>query len=62
MATMELEYDVCSRQATQMIKNVQPFGWATRRKSGLEEAMEDIKAGRVYTAQNGEDLIRQCLA
>jgi hypothetical protein len=32
------------------------------RKSGIDEANEDIKAGRVYTAKNGEDLIRQCLA
>ena len=33
-----------------------------RKKSGIEKALDDVKAGRVYVAANGEDLIRQCLS
>lgn len=32
-----------------------------RKKSGLEKALEDVAAGRVYVAADGDDLIRQCL-
>lgn len=32
-----------------------------RRKTGIELAYEDVKAGRVFSAKNAEDLIRQCL-
>lgn len=37
------------------------MGWKlkTRRKSGLEKALEDEAAGRVYEAKNFEDLIEQ---
>lgn len=37
------------------------MGWKmkTRRKSGLEKALEDETAGRVYEASNFEDLLEQ---
>ena len=37
------------------------MGWKmkTRRKSGLEKAMEDVAEGRVYEAKSFEDLIEQ---
>lgn len=37
------------------------MGWKmkTRRKSGLEKALEDEAAGRVYEAKSFEDLIEQ---
>ncbi len=40
------------------------FGWIiqTEKKSGLEEALDDVKAGRVYHAEDAHDLIKQCLA
>ena len=47
------------RTFAQPLANVMPM---PKRTSGIDEANEDIKAGRVYTAKNGEDLIRQCLA
>ena len=31
------------------------------RKTGLDEALEDVKKGRVYTAENAKSLIAQCL-
>ena len=39
------------------------FGWViqTEKKSGIEEAIEDVKAGRVYHAKDAHDLIKQCL-
>ena len=33
----------------------------SRRKSGIDLAMEDVAAGRVFQAKDGADLIRQCL-
>jgi hypothetical protein len=37
------------------------MGWKmkTRRKSGLEKALEDEAAGRIYEAKSFEDLIEQ---
>lgn len=39
------------------------FGWViqTENKSGIEEALDDVKSGRVYHAENAHDLIKQCL-
>lgn len=39
------------------------FGWViqTENKSGIEEALDDVKSGRVYNAENAHDLIKQCL-
>ena len=37
------------------------MGWKVKkhRKSGLEKALEDVAAGRVYEAKSFEDLIEQ---
>lgn len=32
-----------------------------RKKTGFELALEDVEAGRVYSAKDADDLIRQCL-
>ncbi len=34
---------------------------ATKKKTGLEEAEDDIKAGRVYTANSAADLFNQLM-
>jgi len=49
MATITLEYDVRNKQARQMIKIIQSLGLATRKKTGLEEALEDVANGRLIT-------------
>ena len=57
MATITLEYDIRNKQATQMIEIIQSLGLATRKKSGLEEALEDVANGRlitIHTPQNGK--------
>lgn len=33
----------------------------SRRNSGIDLAMEDVAADRVFQAKDGADLIRQCL-
>ena len=44
-------------------KLAKKFGWViqTEKKSGIKEALEDVKAGRVYHAKDAHDLIKQCL-
>lgn len=39
------------------------MGWSlkTKRKSGIEKGLEDIRKGNVYHAKNSEDLIKQIL-
>lgn len=41
------------------------MGWGytpVRKKSGIEEAMEDVKSGKVYQAKNAEELISLALS
>lgn len=37
------------------------MGWTMKRerKSGIQQALEDVKAGRVYKARSVEDLMEQ---
>ena len=39
------------------------MGWTitSTKKSGIEQGLEDIEAGRVYQAANAEDMIAQIL-
>ncbi len=34
---------------------------SVKRKGGLDEALEDIEAGRIYHAESTEDMFRQIL-
>ena len=49
MATITLEYNARNKQASQMIDIIQSLGLATRKKTGLEEALEDVANGRLIT-------------
>jgi hypothetical protein len=49
MATITLEYDIRNKQAKQMIEIILSLGLATHKKSGLEEALEDVANGRLIT-------------
>ena len=55
MATITLEYDVRNKQAKQMIEIIQSLGLATRKKTGLEEALEDVAHGRLITIHTPEN-------
>ena len=57
MASITLEYNARNKQARQMIEIIQTLGLATRKKSGLEEALEDVAKGRltvIHTPKNRE--------
>ena len=47
MASITLEYNSSNKQARQMIEIIQTLGLATRKKTGLEEALEDVAKGRL---------------
>lgn len=40
---------------------VKPQTKSKTKKSGLDEALEDVKAGRVYKAKDVDDLFKQIL-
>ena len=55
MATITLEYNARNKQARQMIEIIQTLGLAIRKKTGLEEALEDVANGRltiIHTPKN----------
>jgi len=57
MATITLEYNTRNKQAKQMIEIIQSLGLATRKKSGLEEALEDVAKGKltvIHTPKNSK--------
>ena len=67
MATLTLQYDghnKTARSIVEMLRSLDIFRVTETpaRKSGIELALEDKAAGRVYRAKDGADLIRQCLA
>ena len=59
MATITLDYDIQNKQARQMIEIILSLGLATRRKTGLEEALEDVACGRVTTIHTPKNRIKQ---
>jgi hypothetical protein len=64
MTTVTLRYDARNKNISTLldvIKNLGAVSVEMPRKTGLDEAIEDIKKGRVYTAKNAKDLIAQCL-
>ena len=58
MATITLEYDAQNKQAKQMIAVIQSLGLATRKKTGLEEALEDVANGRVTIIHTPKNWIK----
>jgi predicted transcriptional regulator len=64
MATILLKYDTRNPIAQKTIDYILSLGIfekkeTTKRKSALEESMEDIEKGRVYKAKDVEDLFKQ---
>ena len=58
METITLSYDKRNKQARQMIEIIQSLGLATRKKTGLEEALEDVANDRlstIHVPQNGKN-------
>ena len=69
MATITLNYNARNSKAQKLLEFLRTLDFikitespaSAHRKSGIELAYEDVDAGRVYHAKDGEDLIRQCL-
>ena len=49
MATITLQYNARNKQAKQMIEIIQSLGLATRKKNGLEKALQDVADGKITT-------------
>jgi len=60
MAIITLEYDIHNKQAKKMIEIIQSLGLATRKKSGLEEALEDVANGRLTTIHTPKNRKIKC--
>lgn len=50
------------KQAISLIRGVSSVKLKRQRKTGMERAVEDIQKGRIFKAENVEDLINQCKA
>ena len=50
------------KQAISLIRGVSSVTLKRQRKTGMERAVEDIQKGRIFKAENVEDLINQCKA
>lgn len=67
MTTMTLEVDEQVEAANPFMAFVQSLGFVSvvslkqEKKSGIEKALEDVVAGRVYAAKNTEDLMQQTI-
>lgn len=59
MATIVLKYDARNPKARKTIETVLASG-LFERKTGLDEAIEDVKSGKIYSAKSVKDLISQC--
>jgi len=61
---MTLEYNPQTQGVLEFVNRIRESGFFTvktplKGKSGMEEAMEDIEMGRVYKAENVEDLFKK---
>ena len=65
MATIALEYNqsISVQRTFNDIFSVALFNIKNmfKRKNEIERALEDVRKGRVYYAENAESLIAQCL-
>ncbi len=68
MATMTIHYDARNKDARFLADFIRSLSYVTVEertekptKNALDRADDDIKAGRVYKAKDGHDLIEQCL-
>jgi hypothetical protein len=64
MATLTINYDARNKNITRLLEVVMNLGATSVNKTyktGIDEALEDVKNGRVYSAKDAKSLIRQCL-
>ena len=63
MATVMLEFDGRNKLALKALDFILSLGLFKVKKTttGIDEAIEDIKKGRVYTAKNVDDMFQKIL-
>ena len=64
MASITLEYNPRTKGAVDFVNRIRKSGFFTvktmpKKKSGIEEALDDIEMGRVFKANDVEDLFKQ---
>ena len=64
MSTITINYDARNKNITALLNVVMNLGAVpvdTSKKTGIEEALQDVKKGRIYAAKDAKSLIKQCL-
>ena len=64
MATITVQYDARNTAFKYLLQLITELGGKitkVEKKSGLDEAMEDLKAGRVHKAKDVNDMMKQIL-
>ena len=64
MATLTINYDARNKNITKLLEEIMSFGATLvykTKKTGIDEALEDVKNGRIYAAKDAKSLIKQCL-
>ena len=63
MEAFNVQINVPKEDLPFLRKIAKGMGWTitSTKKSGVEQGLEDIEAGRVYNAANAEDMIAQIL-
>ncbi|MDR2683963.1 MAG: hypothetical protein LBB53_01105 [Prevotellaceae bacterium] len=67
MATVTLKYNARNKYAKNVLQLIyatglfNPVAEPVSKLTGLEEAMQDVKCGRVYSAKDAKSLINDCL-
>jgi len=64
MATVTINYDAHNTNITTLLSVIMNLGATpvnTTSQTGIEEALEDVRNGRIYAAKDAKSLIHQCL-
>jgi hypothetical protein len=64
MATVTLNYDARNKNINSLLSVIMNLGAIPVKhspKTGIDNALEDVKKGRVYKAEDAKSLISQCL-
>ena len=64
MATVTINYDAHNTNITTLLSVIMNLGATpvnTTSQTGIEEALEDVRNGRIYAAKDAKNLIHQCL-
>jgi len=64
MPTVTLNYDTHNTNIATLLEVIMNLGATqvnTTYQAGIDEALEDVRKGRIYAAKDAKSLINQCL-